>query len=116
MKSITTSVIFAAAVLAMSATVASAQSNLNTPGNSGGLPGSQIAMPNYPAGYVNPAETPGRRLPADVASTVPADENPNIPGATGMTVVPGDLSTIAGDRRATIEQKTGGSGSDNGGA
>jgi hypothetical protein len=33
--------------------------------------------------------------------------NPNTPGATGRTDVPGDPSTVAGDRKATIEQKRG---------
>jgi hypothetical protein len=33
--------------------------------------------------------------------------NPNVPGATGLTIVPGDRSTIAGDAAATLIQKTG---------
>jgi hypothetical protein len=36
---------------------------------------------------------------------IPAYANPNVPGATGSTVVRGDNSTIAGDRAATIEQR-----------
>jgi hypothetical protein len=115
MKSISNPIALAAVVLALAATGASAQTT-NNPGNSGGLPGSQIAMPEYPAGFSDPALSPGRRVPAAVASTLPADENPGVAGATGMSIVPGDRSTIAGDRRATIEQKTGGAGADNGGA
>jgi uncharacterized iron-regulated membrane protein len=34
--------------------------------------------------------------------------NPNVPGATGRTIVPGDNSTIAGDAAATRAQQTGG--------
>jgi hypothetical protein len=33
--------------------------------------------------------------------------NPNQAGATGSTVVPGDKSSVAGDRKGTAEQKTG---------
>ena len=33
--------------------------------------------------------------------------NPNQAGATGATVVPGDKSSVAGDRKGTAEQKTG---------
>jgi hypothetical protein len=33
--------------------------------------------------------------------------NPNVPGATGRTIVQGDTSTIAGDARATRIQQTG---------
>jgi hypothetical protein len=36
-----------------------------------------------------------------------AYENPNVPGATGRTIVPGDHSTIAGDALATELQRTG---------
>jgi hypothetical protein len=47
-----------------------------------------------------------------VTASTPADENPTVPGATGLTIVRGDHSTISGDRRATIEQKTGGTSAD----
>ena len=33
--------------------------------------------------------------------------NPNVPGATGDTIVPGDGSTISGDAAATLMQRTG---------
>jgi hypothetical protein len=36
-----------------------------------------------------------------------AYENPNVPGATGRTIVLGDHSTIAGDATATQMQRTG---------
>jgi hypothetical protein len=35
------------------------------------------------------------------------DENPNVPGATGRTIVRGDHSTIAGDAEATEMQRSG---------
>jgi hypothetical protein len=37
-----------------------------------------------------------------------AAANPNVPGATGRTIVLGDSSTIAGDASATRAQQTGG--------
>jgi hypothetical protein len=37
----------------------------------------------------------------------PAALNPNDPGATGRTDVRGDDSTIAGDRKGTLEEKEG---------
>jgi hypothetical protein len=33
--------------------------------------------------------------------------NPNVPGATGYTIVPGDNSSVAGDGPATEMQRTG---------
>ncbi|MEA2731382.1 MAG: hypothetical protein QOF70_5857 [Acetobacteraceae bacterium] len=78
------------------------------PGNSGGG-NAPIATPTYvPDPGLNPALTTGSRL--SVTTNTPADENPSVPGATGETIVRGDRSTISGDRRATIEQKTGGLG------
>ena len=44
-----------------------------------------------------------------------ADRNPHAPGATGDTKVPGDPSTVAGNKRATIEQRTGQGASGSGG-
>ncbi|MGD0103737.1 MAG: hypothetical protein ABSC06_06835 [Rhodopila sp.] len=84
--------------------------NLN-PGNSGGG-NAPIATPTYVGADQNfdPALTTGSRF--SVKANTPADENPTVPGATGATIVKGDRSTISGDRRGTIEQKTGGSGSD----
>ena len=38
--------------------------------------------------------------------TQQAAANPNVPGATGTTIVPGDNSTIAGDAGATRLQQT----------
>ncbi len=90
-------------------TAATWAQNLN-PGNSGGgnLP---IAVPTYGAeAGNNPALTTGSRF--SVTPNLPAQENPTVPGATGETIVRGDNSTISGDRRGTIEQKTGGPGSD----
>jgi hypothetical protein len=64
-----------------------------------------IAVPEYPAGYSNPALLPGGLPPG--ATNIPVDENPNVAGATGFTIVRGDRSTISGDRAGTIEQRTG---------
>lgn len=100
-----------AALVATPVTSTLAQ-NLN-PGNSGGghLP---IATPTYEGdGASDPALTTGSRY--SVTPNTPADENPTVPGATGQSIVKGDNSTISGDRRGTIEQKTGGAGSDTSG-
>jgi hypothetical protein len=81
------------------------------PGNSGG--GNEpLGIPSYPTseGAENPALTTGSRY--SVTPTTPANENPTVPGATGLTIVRGDRSTISGDRRATAQQKTGGMASD----
>jgi hypothetical protein len=99
------------AAVALAFSVAGASAQNNNPGNSAGSNGSLVATPTYPAGEApDPALSPGR-LPKTVTN-VPADENPNVPGATGETIVHGDRSTIGGDRRATIEQKSGDVGSD----
>jgi hypothetical protein len=106
---VTFQAILAAAVLTVP--MASAWAVDYNPGNSGG--GHEaIGIPSYPvgAGADNPALTTGSRY--SVTATTPANENPTVPGATGLTIVRGDHSTISGDRRATISQKTGGSASD----
>ncbi len=96
------------ALLAIPATATLAQ-DLN-PGNSGGGH-SPIATPTYEGdGAVDPALTTGSRY--SVTANTPADENPTVPGATGLTIVKGNNSTSSGDRRATTEQKTGGAASD----
>jgi hypothetical protein len=107
--------IVTAALFAAPAAAAWAQ-NFN-PGNEGGG-NAPIAVPNYtgdpsagiPDESSNPALTTGSRL--SVTANTPAYENPTVPGATGSTIVIGNRSTISGDRRATTEQKTGGSASD----
>jgi hypothetical protein len=41
-------------------------------------------------------------------NTPSAANNPNVPGATGRTVVPGSSSTVSGDAEATeLQQKWG---------
>jgi hypothetical protein len=99
----------AAAVLSVALTSPVWALDLN-PGNSGG--GREpIATPTYGADQSpNPALTTGSRF--SVEKDTPAYENPTVPGATGETVVKGDRSTISGDRRGTIQQKTGGQASD----
>src|ERR1700760_1289661 len=90
-----------AALIAAPLTASLAQ-DLN-PSNIGGghLP---IATPTYDGGSSDPALTTGSRFSVN-ANTAPT-QNPTVPGATGLDVVPGDGSTISGDRRATIEQKS----------
>jgi hypothetical protein len=41
------------------------------------------------------------------SKTIPAGADPNRPGATGDDIVRGDNSTIAGDRAATVYDRTG---------
>jgi hypothetical protein len=44
---------------------------------------------------------------AAAVPVLPDATNANVPGATGNTVVPGNNSTIAGDRPATMRSRTG---------
>jgi hypothetical protein len=44
---------------------------------------------------------------AAAVPVLPEDNNANVRGATGHTVVPGDHSTIAGDPTATMNFRTG---------
>jgi len=109
---ISRSILLVASLFAVSTAGALAQNN--NPGNAGGATGSRIATPDYPptAGS-DPALSPGRLNKGTTG--VPAAENPNVAGATGNTVVPGNRSTIGADRRGTTEQKTGQTSSDGGG-
>jgi hypothetical protein len=93
----------AAPGFALGTSIAAAQTNNRD--NSAGTPRSRVAMPTYPSGQSNPALSPGR-LPQGETG-VQAEKSPNVPGATGTTVVPGNRSTIGTDRRATNQQKTG---------
>lgn len=82
----------AAAILTISTAAAFAQAN--SPVGSGRVsPETYATSPSAPA----------------------ADANPNTPGATGTALVPGDASTIAGDRNATAEERTGLTPAGNGG-
>jgi hypothetical protein len=84
-------------------TVALAQES--NPGNVGGGH-DPVGMPTYPGDAVqNPALTTGSRY--SVTASTPTDENPTVAGATGLTIVHGDHSTISNDRRATVREKTG---------
>ncbi|HVZ10363.1 hypothetical protein [Rhodopila sp.] len=88
--------------------VASAQET--NPGNTAGGH-DPVGYPFYPgAAEQNPALTTGSRYSVTGATT--PVENPTVPGATGMMIVRGNHSTISGDRRATVLQKTSGSASD----
>jgi hypothetical protein len=107
MKVIFRSILTAALAVTPTAMTWAQSSN---PGNSGGGH-SPVAIPTYgTAEDSNPALTTGSRF--SVKETIPGYENPTVPGATGMTIVKGNGSTISLDRRGTIQQKTGGPGSD----
>lgn len=53
--------------------------------------------------------TTGQMPNRDTRTTTEASDakNPNAPGATGTTVVPGNNSTVTGDSSATRRQQTG---------
>lgn len=107
MQVITRSVMTAMLSMALTSPVWALDLN---PGNSGGGRG-PIATPTYETEQTpNPALTTGSRF--SVQPGLPAYENPTVPGATGEAIVKGDKSTISGDRRGTIQQKTGGQASD----
>jgi hypothetical protein len=72
-----------------------------------------LAKPTYPSGQNNDPALTGQR-PSGTAS-VPASENPHVPGATGSTVVPGDNSTVSSNRRGTVQQKSGTTNTSGGG-
>jgi hypothetical protein len=77
----------------------------SNPGNSGGG-NAPVATPTYGDDQsFDPALTTGSRL--SVKADTPSNENPTVAGATGETIVRGDRSTISGDRRGTVEQKSG---------
>ena len=93
----------AAAILA-APLAAFAQSN-NPTGNLGSNNSATATPPT--------ADTPSSGLHTGDANAIPpapsaAAQNPHVPGATGQTVVPGTTSTVAGDRPATGNAKTGG--------
>jgi len=69
-----------------------------TPSN----PAASTASPADPA-----AQQSTHVLYANSISMFGGAANPNVPGATGRSIVPGDNSTIAGDANATEEQRTG---------
>jgi len=77
-----------------------------------------VANPQYAPGQAgDPALSPGY-LSRSAGNSVPAAQNPNVPGATGMTIVHGDNSTIGQDRTSSVEEKIdpgtdGGNGSGN---
>jgi hypothetical protein len=82
----------------------------SNPGNSAGV-NATVATPTFGNEQdSNPALTTGSRY--SVKGNIPAYENPTVAGATGSTIVRGDRSSISLDRRATIQQKTGGAASD----
>jgi hypothetical protein len=75
-------------VLSVSAAPAHAQTTLPTPNTTGD--GSVAAV-----------------TPPDGADRSTAVASPTNPGATGSKIIPGDNSTMRGDRAATYDQKSG---------
>ncbi|HEY0182441.1 MAG TPA: hypothetical protein VGC09_06485 [Rhodopila sp.] len=63
-----------------------------------------------PASSMNTSQHPATNLTYSSTSTMVGGyaANPNVPGATGQAIVPGDHSTIAGDALATQMERTGG--------
>jgi hypothetical protein len=97
------------AVTLFAAPMAASQAQDLNPGNSGGGH-APIAIPTYGSEQpFDPALTTGSKF--SVTADTPRMADPTVPGATGETIVKGDRSSISGDRRATIQQKTGGSAS-----
>jgi hypothetical protein len=65
-----------------------------------------VAQSSAGSGSVSPGPRNASDTPVAASTTLPADDNPRVPGATGDAIVKGDHSTIAGDRKATAEQRT----------
>lgn len=83
-----------------------AQDSTNNPKNEAGVSGSKVANPQRPGGNSNPALST-QTLPKEANGSVPPDKNPNVKGATGHTLVPGNKSTLSDDRPPTVHTKTG---------
>jgi hypothetical protein len=94
------------ALLGAAIPMVAALAQTNKSGSAAGSSGAGLAVPTYPPGHApDPALSPGT-LPKGKRG-VPAADDPNVPGATGRTIVRGDHSTIGSDRRGTAEQKAG---------
>lgn len=92
------------AMIPMSGAFAQAGPNLDARIHTNGT----VANSDYPSGQArDPALAPGY-LSKSATNTVPAAENPNVPGATGTTIVHGDNSTIGQDRTSSVEEKISG--------
>jgi hypothetical protein len=95
------SILFAALLLAVPVTGALAQSsNLADTSGSDRL---RIAMPGRANDHNRP-ETNAWKSATEPGISAAA-EDPNVPGATGRTIVAGSHSTIAGDSNATEGQR-----------
>src|SRR4051812_1527618 len=67
-----------------------------------------LAQTDHDAGTPGGATTVPPPYPSRAAEQgVPASQNPHVPGATGRTIIPGTTSTVAGDSRSTVEERTG---------
>ena len=99
---------FLLAVLAMSPAAAWAM-NSNPDATTGGH--KPAGMPTHPSTTLaHSALAIGNRY--SVTPGTPAYRNPTVPGATGITIVPGDRSTISSNWEATILQRTSGTAAD----
>lgn len=59
------------------------------------------------AGSLSPGPAHANGNPVPPGQPVPMQDRANAAGATGNAVVPGDSSTVAGNRGATAEQRSG---------
>jgi hypothetical protein len=67
-----------------------------------------VGCSDMPAAQSRAAVPPSSNMMAGPgAGAINPANNPNVPGATGNTIVPGDSSTISGDAAATLMQRTG---------
>lgn len=106
MARIFASILFVASISMLPMAGALAQNSTNNPGNEAGTTGSQVATPQRPSGGSNPALTT-QTLPKPAEASVPPDKNPNVGGATGHTVVPGNKSALSANKKKTTHTKTG---------
>jgi hypothetical protein len=95
------SILLTALLLAVPATGALAQRSNPADRSGGGRIG--VAMTGRASSHQDPVV-----VGAPGAGIDPAAEDPNVPGATGRTIVRGTHSTIAGQRAATEAARTGG--------
>ncbi len=59
------------------------------------------------SGPISPGPQNANDNPGVASNKRPTADDSHVRGATGDAIVPGDQSTVAGDRGATAEQRTG---------